>query len=88
MYKLICWCVIIVHVLKAIIFVYTDLLFSFTEDDYRTNERKGFIELQITKSASVRLANPVSLVVLPLTLTDAESRMVIAPHADNAATGT
>ncbi len=62
-------------------------MLSFTEDDYRGNEGDGFIELKITKTANVRLANSVSFVISPLTLADAESKNIIMPHSDNPATG-
>lgn len=63
----------------------TDLSFSFTEDDYIANERDGYIELGITKTTGVKLANPVSIVVTPLTLTEEISNGISTAHTEIAA---
>ena len=60
-----------------VLFFLIGVQFSFTEDDFRTNEPDGFLPVLVSKSA--RIASRVELVVVPLTVQEARAASLPLP---------
>ena len=59
--------------------LYSVVQISFTEDDFRANEQNLEMPVRVTKD--VRIANPIELDVVPLTVQQAqESRPLLLPQ--------